>query len=243
MSVATSAERNGRFWPCRPRAALTRLLNPRYASLPPAFFRYPVRILDAGCGAKDALMARSLFEECWFEGINIAELPPDSAERRAFHRYHLADLDHSDLSFVPDDAFDYVICSHTIEHLDDGIAVVARLCTKVRPGGKLYLEWPSVESQTFPIRGFGLNFYDDGTHKQTYSLEAISTVVEENGLQIEFAGRRHQVARMLLAPVLAAYHALRERHVTLSDFWDITGFCYVVRAMRPAPLDAGGGAR
>lgn len=217
----------------RPRAVLTRLLNPRYASLPAAFLRQPVRILDAGCGPREALIARNLFEGCWFEGIDIADVPRGGPERRAFDRYHQVDLDETDLCFVPDADFDYVICSHTIEHVEDGLALVARLCAKVRPGGRLYLEWPSVESQTFPLRGFGLNFFEDGTHKQTFALEDVATVVQRNGLVIAHAGRRRQIARMLLAPMLATYHSLRARRVTLYDFWDLAGSCYVVRAMRP----------
>ena len=239
MSVLDNVERPPRSWGLRPATVLSRLLNPRYASLPAAFLRQPARILDAGCGPREALIARRLFAGCWFEGIDIADPPPGSPERRAFDRYHQVDLDQTDLSFVPDGGFDYVICSHTIEHLEDGIALVARLCAKVRPGGRLYLEWPSVESQAFPLRGFGLNFFDDGTHKQTFPLEAVATVVEENGLVIEYAGRRRELARMLLAPVLVAYHSLRARRLTLYDFWDIFGSCYVVRAMRPLATQVG----
>ena len=212
---------------------MTRFLNPRYAGLPAAFFRRSVRILDAGCGPKDALIARRLFARCWFEGINIVDLPAGSPERRAFDRYHLVDLDHTDLCFAADAAFDYVICSHTIEHLADGLALVPRLCAKVRPGGRLYVEWPSVASQTFPLRGFGLNFFDDGTHKQTFPVEAVAAAIREHGLEIEYAGPRRQIARMLLSPALAVYHALRARRVVLYDFWDVTGACSVVRATRP----------
>lgn len=235
MSLLDNTERPGRFRRFRPGVVLTRLFNPRYAWLPSAFFQHPVRILDAGVGPKDAINARRLFATCWFEGINIADLPSGSPERRAFDRYHLVDLDQTDLRFVPDGGFDYVVCSHTIEHLDDGIALVARLCTKVRPGGGLYLEWPSVESQTFPLRGFGLNFFDDCAHKRSFPLEAVASVVRENGLEIGYAGRRRRIARMVLAPLLVAYRGLRTRRLTLFDLWDITGFCYVVQAMKPQP--------
>lgn len=235
MSVLANAERTGRFRGFRPGVLLTRLLNPRYAWLPSTFFQHPVRIVDAGVGPKDAINARRVFTTCWFEGINIADLPAGSPERRAFDRYHLVDLNQSDLSFVPDGGFDYVICSHTIEHLDDGIALVGRLCTKLRPGGRLYLEWPSVESQGFPLRGFGLNFFDNPMHKQTFSVEAVASVVRENGLEIGYAGRRRVVARMVLAPVLVAYHALRARRLALYDLWDILGSCYAVHARKPQP--------
>lgn len=233
MSAAEPTERPRHLWRARPGAMITRLLNPRYAGLPAGFFHRPVRILDAGSGPKDALIARRLFATCWFEGINIADLPPDSMERQAFDRYHLIDLDHTDLGFVPDAAFDYVICSHTIEHLADGIALVPRLCAKVQPGGRLYIEWPSVASQTFPLRGVGLNFFDDATHQQTFPVKTVAAAIREHGLEIEYAGPRRQTARMLLSPALALYHALRARRMLLYDFWDLTGACSVVRATRP----------
>ena len=233
MSATEQVGRPARPLRFHPGAMMSRLLNPRYAGLPADFFHHPVRILDAGCGPKDALIARRLFPTCWFEGINIADLQPDNPERRAFDRYHLVDLDHTDLGFVPDAAFDYVICSHTIEHLVDGIALVSRLSAKVQPGGRLYIEWPSVASQTFPLRGVGLNFFDDATPQQSFPVEAVATVIRDHGLEIEYAGPRRQIARMLLSPALALYHVLRARRVLLYDLWDLTGACSVVRATRP----------
>lgn len=35
-----------------------RMLNPRYAGLPGAWFRRPLRVLDAGAGPADGLLAR-----------------------------------------------------------------------------------------------------------------------------------------------------------------------------------------
>jgi SAM-dependent methyltransferase len=211
---------------------LTGQLNTRYAGLPASFFDRPARIVDAGGGPSDALRAKRLFRTCRFEGINIVDLPLGTAERDAYDAYHLVDLDTTDLAFLPDRAYDMVISSHTIEHLDDGPAVVRRLCTKVAPSGLLYLEWPSMESTTFPIRGLGLRFDDDPTHRQTYELDLIRRVVEASGLDVEFAGHRRQWLRILMAPVLVPLHSLRFRRPVLYDLWDMTGFCYVLRARR-----------
>jgi SAM-dependent methyltransferase len=218
----------------RPRTMVLRKLNTRYDGLPMQFFRRRLRILDAGGGPSDALKAKSMLDDCWYEGINIEELPPASKQRRAYDRYHLVDLDKSDLAFLPDWSFDLVASSHTIEHLEDGLRVVALLCDKVKPGGFLYLEWPSVESVTFPIRGRGLRFDDDVTHRSTYGLAEMAALVTGQGLRIEFARRRRQWLRILLGPFLIAYHSFRFRRVVLYDLWDVTGFCYALRAIRPA---------
>ncbi|HLF70839.1 MAG TPA: class I SAM-dependent methyltransferase [Dehalococcoidia bacterium] len=218
-----------------PASVLTRYLNPRYAWLPDEALEQPVRILDAGCGPKDGLMARRLFRRgCWYEGVSLWQPDPATRETRAFDRYHQQDLDATELEFLPQRSFDYVVCSHTLEHLQDGRAVLRRLCDKVRPGGRLYLEWPSLESQTFPVCGYGLNFFDDPTHRQTYGLDVISKIIVESGLEIIFAGRRRNWLRMLLAPFLTAYHSLKARRLLLYDLWDFTGFAYVVTAKRKA---------
>jgi len=218
------------YWP---GAVLTRQLNTRYQGLPPSFFARSVRVVDAGGGPRDALKAKRLFGRCWYEGINIEALPGSLRERGGYDRYHLADLDETDLSFLPDRSYDLVVCSHTIEHLEDGLGVVARLCAKVGPGGLLYLEWPSLESVTFPIRGRGLRFDDDGTHRHPYGLDQICALVARQGLRVEFARPRRQWLRMLLAPFLIVYHSVRVHRVVLYDLWDLTGFCYTVRATRP----------
>jgi hypothetical protein len=72
-------------------------------------------------------------------------------------------------------------------------------------------------------------------HKQPFSVEVVASVVKEKGLEIAYAGRRRVIARMVLAPVLVAYHALRARRLALYDLWDILGSCYAVHAMKPQP--------
>ena len=125
-----------------------------------------------------------------------------------------------------------MISSHTIEHLEDGPRTVAQISTKVRPGGRIYLEWPSVESETFPIKGLGLNFYDDRTHIRTFAREDITAVLTEAGFDIEYSGFRRMWLRMLIAPLLVIRRSLKLRRLVLYDAWDLTGFCYVIRAVR-----------
>lgn len=210
-----------------------RVLHPRYAALPRPWLRHPIRVLDAGAGPADGALAHAfLAPGSRFEAINIVPLAEGSPERAAFDIYTVADLDESDLAFAPDDAYDYVVCSHTIEHLRDGLALVPRLAAKVAPGGRLYLEWPAPASERFPIRGVGLHFRDDASHIRTYTLTEVVAAIEQAGLEVQYAGPRRHWLRIALAPALAAYHALRRRELKLYDLWDVTGFALVVRAQR-----------
>jgi SAM-dependent methyltransferase len=228
VAGATESARRSRLG-----ATLTRLLNPRYSWLPRRFLARPLRILDAGCGATDATIAKRIVPECRFEGVNLVELPAESKERAAFDAYHVLDLDDvAAAGSLPDESFDYVVSSHTLEHLRDGLAVARALSAKVRPGGLLYFEWPSPHSERFPLRGFGLNFFDDPTHRQTYSIEEMVSVVTGAGFDVLYAGRRRQALRMLLAPALVIYRSIKLRRPVLYDLWDFTGFCCVLRAVR-----------
>lgn len=215
------------------RRFLIRHLNPRYAYLPEPAADAPIRILDIGAGPEDGRIAKTLFPAGHFEAINLRSLGAD--QRDAFDVYHLRDLNKDDLSFLADDGFDYVISSHTIEHLDDGLRTVGQMCAKVRPGGRIYLEWPSVESKTFPIKGFGLNFYDDDTHLRTFRREEIAAVLTANGFDIDYSGYRRIWLRMLISPLLVIRRSLKHRRLVLYDLWDLTGFCYVIRAVRRLP--------
>ena len=48
--------------------------------------------------------------------------------------------------------FDAAILSHIVEHLADPRGLIAWLATRLRPGGRLYLEWPSETSARQPSR-------------------------------------------------------------------------------------------
>lgn len=209
---------------------LMRWLNPRYAWIAKGLFREPIRILDAGAGPADARIAKRLFPRCYFAAVNIA--PLNEEQLKEFDAYHQIDLNTSDLAFLPDEGFDYVISSHTIEHLEDGRKTVAKLCDKVRHGGRLYLEWPSLESKNFPLRGFGLNFFDDPTHLRTFPINEISEIVISHGFSIDYVGYRRMWLRALLSPALVILHSIQNREIVLFDFWDITGFCYVLRGTK-----------
>ncbi len=207
-------------------ACVIRQLNPRYSRLPRAAFDKQVRILDVGAGPGDAKLAKRLYRGCHFEAFNIAPLDPD--QMKTFDAYYVADLNAGDLSRAPDNSFDYVISSHTIEHLNDGRIIVEQLCDKVRSGGQLYLEWPSVESMTFPIRGVGLNFFDDPTHVRTFAIDEISNILTSRGFLIDHAGVRRIWLRSLFSPILIVLHSIQNRRIVLFDLWDLTRFCYVL---------------
>jgi hypothetical protein len=214
-------------------AAVMRRLNPRYCWLPDDFRRRALTVIDVGGDARDGYLAKLYLPNCRFTAINIQDLAAGSRYARHLEEFIHSDLDTDGLSGVAGRAFDYVICSHTIEHLKTGRDIIDGLAALVAEGGHLYLEWPSTRSRRFPVRGLGLNFHDDASHVSSFDLDEVRTQLGARGLTIIAAGPRRNWLRAVLAPLLVLKTAYRHRRVVLYDFWDWTGYADMVRAIRP----------
>ena len=90
---------------------------------------------------------------------------------KEFHDLDLAE-DLQKLDSFPDGFFDVAILSHVIEHLPNGTDVLSRVADKVKAGGRLYVEFPSVRSLKLPSFSAGvLHFCDDPTHVRRYEIQ------------------------------------------------------------------------
>jgi SAM-dependent methyltransferase len=95
--------------------------------------------------------------------------------------------------------WDAIYASHFIEHLDDQDGFLSWCAENLKPGGKLYLEWPSVHSRELPGRqileqatGLKLSisaFKDDPTHKEmTPASNVFASHLRNVGMEIEQEG-------------------------------------------------------
>ena len=207
-------------------------LNPRLIFLRKKRCGNRARILDVGAGPTDAALIKEAYPKCWLEAVNIWFPDAATKEYQFFDHAHKIDLNTAGPSILPGKKFDYVISSHTIEHLKEGEPFLRGLCTQLLKGAHLYLEWPSPESETFPLSGFGLNFYDDHTHIKTYSIKEVTEVLQRCGLDILDQRRRRIWFRIILAPFLIIHRSIKVRRFVLYDLWDVTGFCNVVEARK-----------
>lgn len=209
---------------------LKRRLNPRYSWLPTGARASIRTVLDIGGEGIDSFLAARYLPGVRFTAINIV-LPGQLAPGAEFLH---ADLDQQGLAAVAGRRFDYVICSHTIEHLIRGTDLLEKMAALVDDGGYLYLEWPSLRSLQFPLRGFGLNFHDDPTHVNPLALETAVERLRGAGLSILAAGPRRNRLRRLLTPLLLVWTCLKHGRFVLYDFWDWTGYADCVCARRPS---------
>ncbi len=192
-----------------------------------------LRILDVGCGNHSAGTTRSLYPDAEYHGLDIDRgYNNDENDLAAMDRFFGVDLDHDDLAEIPGGYYDLVVFSHVIEHLRDGLGVLARLAAKIRPGGIIYVETPHPRSLRLPSMKGSLNFRDDDSHVRVYSAGEITGVLVASDCAILRAGTRRSVKRMLLMPFHCINSLVRDGYVAGSAFWDILGFASVVVARR-----------
>lgn len=152
-------------------------------------------------------------------------------------RFFEAELETSDLSAVPNSAFDLIMMAHVIEHLHNGEEVIAKLAHKLRPGGVLYIESPSERSLRLPSGVGCLNFRDDPTHVRLYTYREIAAACRQSGLQIAGHGTRRSPVWMLvdvLSFPLQVVSLLRHGKLFGPLIWDLVGFASFIIAKRPS---------
>ena len=125
--------------------------------------------------------------------------------------------------------FDVIIMTHVIEHLYNGDEVIAKLLTKLKSGGYLYVEYPSFKSTKFPSMKGTLNFFDDPTHCRLYSQMELFNLFLKNNCIILKGGVRRNIKYILLTPFRAVFDFIRYKYVNGSVVWDVMGFAeYVI---------------
>lgn len=121
---------------------------------------------------------------------------------------------------MPNDFFDVVIASHVLEHLSNGLEVLSKLTKKIKIGGCMYIEYPSLKSLHLPSMKGTLHFCDDNSHKKLYSLVDICNVLLSNDFKIIKAGTRRNIWGIMLIPIRIFF----EGPFNAGIYWDLLGF-------------------
>lgn len=139
------------------------------------------RALEVGSGAGHALAI--LKGLGWnVDGIEL------SAKACAVAREHYAiDLFCGPLSEAPflPNTFDYVRMSHVIEHLPEPLEDLRRVAGFMKPGAKIYIEAPNVESFGSRLSGKYWLHWDPPRHLFGFSPDTIYQIVSRAGLKVE----------------------------------------------------------
>lgn len=201
-----------------------------------AFLRdqpFTARILDVGCGNNAPFIFKSLFRDIHYTGLDIGDY--NQTEAMLADRYVLTTAPRFAQSIEDFGAqFDAVVSSHNLEHCDDRDATLRAMCAVVKPGGSLYLAFPSEGTERLPSRRVTLNYYDDSTHQGAPpDFAKVLEILAACDFVIEFAAPSYRP--MLLSLVGAIQEPLsRLLRRNMQGTWAFHGFEAIVWARKRA---------
>ena len=141
--------------------------------------------------------------------------------------FYLLDPSGEGYSSIPDSCFDFIILHHVVEHMPAPGPILAVICSKLKPGGCIWIAFPSLRSLSLPSAEGTLQFCDDPTHVYVPDIREVSNILLTNGVKVLHAGRSRSFVREMIGAIVLPW-ALLKRLLTgkLSPkgLWYILGF-------------------
>jgi 2-polyprenyl-3-methyl-5-hydroxy-6-metoxy-1,4-benzoquinol methylase len=151
------------------------------------------RILDIGCGNGSPALTKRWFPGCHYTGADIQRYNLSDADVAAMDEFFAVGADGSGYAEIPEARYDFVILNHVVEHMSEPDPIVARLCAKLKPGGFIWIAFPSVRSLALPHSvDETLNFCDDPTHVRVPDVREMANLLLAHGVKVLDAGRSRE---------------------------------------------------
>jgi SAM-dependent methyltransferase len=185
------------------------------------------RILDIGCGNNSPSTTKHWFPGCHYSGADIAQYNNSEQDIAAIDDFYLLGLDGSGYSVIPDKSYDFIILHHVIEHMEAPAPILATICSKLKPGGYIWIAFPSLRSLSLPSAEGTLQFCDDPTHVHIPEVREISNILLGNDVKVLNAGRSRDFIRALIGAAilpLAFLRRLLTGRMSSKGLWYILGF-------------------
>jgi SAM-dependent methyltransferase len=169
--------------------------------------------LDVACGT--GYGSRMLARKARVNGVDHDEEAVRLARSRVAGIYSVAEV--PPIPF-PDDAFDFVVCFETIEHIRDDIGLIREIGRVLRRTGTLLISTPNKDISA--PHGAPVNRW----HVREYTLDSVTRLLNEGGLEVggvhvqsfppkiarghRFAWRLHGLTWVLPAPIRSLTRSL-----------------------------------
>jgi SAM-dependent methyltransferase len=168
------------------------------------------------------------FPTCHYSGADIQRYNLSDEDLAAMDAFYPVGVDGSGYSAIPDGSFDVIILHHVIEHMRNPEPIVAVLCAKLKPGGYIWIGFPSERSLSMPPAAQGtLQFCDDDTHVYIPGVREISNVLLSHGVRVLHAGRTRDAVRTMVGVAVLPW-ALLKKAITgklkVHGLWYVLGF-------------------
>lgn len=161
------------------------------------------RILDVGCGNNSPTVTRRWFPGCHYAGADIQRYNLTDADVAAMDEFFAVGADGSGYAAIPEASYDFVILNHVVEHMADPAPIVAALCARLKPGGFIWIAFPSLRSLALPhSEDETLQFCDDPTHVRVPGVREMANILLAHGVTVLHAGRSREGFFTTLADLL-----------------------------------------
>jgi SAM-dependent methyltransferase len=189
----------------------------------------PIHILDIGCGNNSPSVTKRWFPRCHYTGADIQRYNLGEADDAAMDAFYLLGADGSGYDAIPDDSYDLVILNHVLEHMTEPAPVLFSLCRKLKPGGYIWIAFPSMRSLGLPSSvDETLQFCDDPTHVYVPDVREVANLLLANGVKVLHAGRSREGFFTTLGDVSKLFKRLMKKLITGKfsgrGLWYVLGF-------------------
>jgi SAM-dependent methyltransferase len=186
-----------------------------------------LRILDIGCGNHSPTITKHWFPGCYYAGADIQQYNNGDEDMAAMDEFYPLGADGSGYSAITDNSYDFIILSHVIEHMKDSANTLAIVCSKLKPGGYVWIAFPSLRSLSLPSAEGTLQFCDDPTHVYVPDIREVSNILLDNGVKVLHAGRSRDYVRNLIGAIILPWKLLKRRitgRLSANGLWIVLGF-------------------
>lgn len=198
------------------------------------------RILDIGCGNGSPSLTKRWFRDCHYAGADIQRYNLSEADDAAMDAFFPIATDGSGYKAIPEASYDFILLNHVVEHMADPAPIVAALCKKLKPGGYIWIAFPSLRSLALPSSADEtLQFCDDPTHIRVPCVREMSNVLLAHGVKVLHAGRSREGLFTTLADLFKLGKRLAGKLITGKfsgrGMWYLLGFEDHVFGQRKLP--------
>ena len=188
-----------------------------------------LRILDIGCGNHSPSTTKRWVPGCHYTGADIERDDNSDQDVAAMDAFYLLGTDGSGYAAIPDGSYDFVILNHVLEHMAAPAPILAALCSKLKPGGYIWIAFPSLLSLSLPSsEDETLQFCDDPTHVYVPEIREVANILLANGVKVLHAGRSRESFLTTLGDVVKLTKRLLRKILTGRfsgrGLWYLLGF-------------------
>jgi SAM-dependent methyltransferase len=185
------------------------------------------RILDIGCGNNSPSTTKRWFPGCHYSGADIQQYNLNEGDNAAMDSFYPLSIDGSGYAAIPGGNFDLIILHHVIEHMTAPVETLSTICSKLKPGGYIWIAFPSLRSLSLPSAVGTLQFCDDPTHVYIPDIREVSNILLRNEVIVLHAGRSRDTIRWLIGMVVLPWAMLKRLFtgkMSAKGLWYILGF-------------------